>query len=52
MEVMWLVLPLALGPSVGAVLVFAWAVRRGQSDDLESPDRLFGALGLGPPPGA
>ena len=37
MEVVWLVLPLALALAGGAVLVFAWAVRSGQFDDLVTP---------------
>lgn len=37
MRVMWLMLGLALGLSSIAVLVFAWAVRRGQFDDLVTP---------------
>lgn len=37
MEVMWLVLPLALAIAGLAVFVFAWAVRAGQFDDLDTP---------------
>lgn len=37
MEVLFLLLPLALGFVLAMVLVFAWAVRAGQFDDLETP---------------
>lgn len=37
MSVLWLVLPLALALSGGAVVAFLWAARRGQLDDLETP---------------
>jgi cbb3-type cytochrome oxidase maturation protein len=37
MTVLWLVLPLALALSGGAVVAFLWAARRGQLDDLETP---------------
>lgn len=37
MEVMWLILPLAVGIAAIAVVVFAWAVRTGQFDDLVTP---------------
>lgn len=37
MEVMWLILPLAIGIAAVAVIVFAWAVRTGQFDDLVTP---------------
>lgn len=37
MEVMWIVLPMALAISAIAVLVFIWAVRSGQFDDLVTP---------------
>lgn len=37
MEVMWLVLPLALGIACLAVIVFAWALRTGQFEDLVTP---------------
>jgi cbb3-type cytochrome oxidase maturation protein len=37
MSVIYLILPLAVVLSAGAVLAFAWAARRGQFDDLETP---------------
>ncbi len=37
MSVIYLVLPLAVLFALGAVLVFVWAVRSGQFDDVESP---------------
>jgi cbb3-type cytochrome oxidase maturation protein len=37
MEVLYLLVPLALLLSAGAVAVFAWAARDGQFDDLETP---------------
>lgn len=37
MSVLFLILPLAVGLSALAALTFAWAVRRGQFDDLETP---------------
>lgn len=37
MSVIFLVLPLAIALSALAVLAFAWAARRGQFDDLETP---------------
>lgn len=37
MSVLWLVLPLALLLSGGALAAFLWAARRGQLDDLETP---------------
>lgn len=37
MEVLYLLLPLALGFVLLMVFVFAAAVRRGQLDDLETP---------------
>jgi len=36
-SVVYLVLPLALLLALVGVLLFAWAVRRGQFDDLETP---------------
>jgi cbb3-type cytochrome oxidase maturation protein len=37
MSIVYLVLPLALILVLAAVLAFAWAARRGQFDDLETP---------------
>jgi cbb3-type cytochrome oxidase maturation protein len=37
MSVIYLVLPLAVALSGLAVLAFAWAARRGQFDDMETP---------------
>ena len=37
MEVMYVLLPAALVFAVAAVVVFVWAVRSGQLDDLETP---------------
>lgn len=37
MEILFLVLPLALIVSTGAVFLFVWAARDGQFDDLETP---------------
>jgi cbb3-type cytochrome oxidase maturation protein len=37
MSVVFVVLPLALLVVLGAVAAFAWAARRGQFDDLETP---------------
>jgi cbb3-type cytochrome oxidase maturation protein len=37
MSVIYLILPLAVVLSGLAVLAFAWAARRGQFDDLETP---------------
>ncbi len=37
MSVVYIVLPLALLLALVGVLLFAWAVRRGQFDDLETP---------------
>ena len=37
MEVMYVLLPAALLFAVAAVVVFAWAARSGQFDDLETP---------------
>jgi cbb3-type cytochrome oxidase maturation protein len=37
MSVIFLVLPLALVIVLVAVVAFAWAARRGQFDDLETP---------------
>jgi cbb3-type cytochrome oxidase maturation protein len=36
-DVLFLLLPVALGFVLAAVVVFAWAVRDGQFDDLETP---------------
>jgi cbb3-type cytochrome oxidase maturation protein len=37
MSVIFIVLPLALVVVLAAVAAFAWAARRGQFDDLETP---------------
>ena len=37
MSVIFLVLPLALLVVLAAIAAFAWAARRGQFDDLETP---------------
>lgn len=37
MEVLFILLPIALGFVLAAVFVFAWAVRDGQFDDLDTP---------------
>ncbi len=37
MSVLYLLVPLALVLSAGAVALFWWAARRGQFDDLETP---------------
>lgn len=39
MIALYIVLPLALLVAGGAVLAFAWTVRTGQLDDLETPPR-------------
>jgi len=37
MSIIFLILPVTLLLSVGAVAAFAWATRSGQFDDLETP---------------
>ncbi len=37
MSVLYVLVPLALSLSAGAVCLFWWAARRGQFDDLETP---------------
>lgn len=37
MDVIYLVLPIAMVLAGGGLLAFAWCVRRGQYDDLDSP---------------
>ena len=37
MSILFLILPITLVLSAGAVLAFAWATRSGQFDDLETP---------------
>lgn len=37
MSVLYLVVPIALLVVLAAVIVFAWAARRGQFDDLDTP---------------
>ncbi|HTJ47238.1 MAG TPA: cbb3-type cytochrome oxidase assembly protein CcoS [Kofleriaceae bacterium] len=39
MNVLYLILPLALVIVGGAVVAFAWSVRDGQLDDLDTPPR-------------
>ena len=39
MTVLYIVLPLALLIAGGAVAAFAWTVRSGQLDDLDTPPR-------------
>jgi len=39
MTVLYVVLPLALVIVAGAVLAFAWTVRSGQLDDVDTPPR-------------
>jgi cbb3-type cytochrome oxidase maturation protein len=39
MSVLFLIMPLALLGAAGAVLAFAWTVRSGQLDDLDTPPR-------------
>ncbi len=39
MITLYLVLPLALLVASGAVAAFAWSIRSGQMDDLETPPR-------------
>jgi len=37
MQVLFIILPLAIGLAGVALAAFAWAVRRGQFDDLDTP---------------
>ncbi|MBU0554131.1 cbb3-type cytochrome oxidase assembly protein CcoS [Myxococcota bacterium] len=37
MEVLFVLIPLALVFAAGSLIVFTWAVRDGQFDDLETP---------------
>lgn len=39
MMILYLILPLALVLSGGAVAAFAWTVRSGQLDDVDTPPR-------------
>jgi cbb3-type cytochrome oxidase maturation protein len=39
MTILYLILPLALVFASGAVAAFAWAVRSGQLDDVDTPPR-------------
>lgn len=39
MTALYIVLPLALVIATGAVLAFAWVVRSGQLDDVDTPPR-------------
>jgi cbb3-type cytochrome oxidase maturation protein len=50
MTILYLILPLALGVAAIAVAAFAWTVRSGQLDDLDTPPRriLFDDAPPGP----
>jgi cbb3-type cytochrome oxidase maturation protein len=37
LNLLYLILPLALGIGAGFVAAFVWATRKGQFDDLETP---------------
>jgi cbb3-type cytochrome oxidase maturation protein len=37
MSVIYIVLPLAILLAAGAIAAFAWALRKGQFDDLDTP---------------
>jgi len=54
MTVLYLILPLALLIACAAVAAFAWTVRSGQLDDIETPPRriLFEDEAGKPPPNA
>ena len=58
MTVLYVILPLALLSAASAVAAFAWTVRSGQLDDIETPPRriLFDddgeAIARRPPPRA
>jgi cbb3-type cytochrome oxidase maturation protein len=39
MTILYLILPLALVFACGAVVAFAWVVRSGQLDDVDTPPR-------------
>lgn len=39
MSVLFVIMPLALLGAAGAVFAFAWTVRSGQLDDLDTPPR-------------
>jgi cbb3-type cytochrome oxidase maturation protein len=39
MSALYLILPLALVIAAGAVAAFAWSVKNGQLDDLDTPPR-------------
>lgn len=49
MSIIFLVLPITLLLSLGAVVAFTWATRGGQFDDLQTP--ALRALHDPPPPG-
>jgi cbb3-type cytochrome oxidase maturation protein len=53
MTALYVVLPLALLIASGAVLAFAWVVRSGQLDDVDTPARriLFDDTVVRPPDG-
>ena len=48
MEILWVLLPVALGFVLCGVVAFGWAARSGQLDDLETP-ALRVLLDDGPP---
>ena len=50
MAVMYVLLPAALLFAVAAVVVFAWAARSGQFDDLETPAMRILGDDEAPPP--
>jgi len=50
MEVMYVLLPAALVFAIAAVVVFVWAVRSGQLDDLETPAMRILGDDEAPPP--
>jgi cbb3-type cytochrome oxidase maturation protein len=52
MNALYIVLPLALSIATVAVLAFAWVVRSGQLDDVDTPPRrmLFDDDGAAVPP--
>jgi len=52
MSILFLILPVTLLLSAGAVAAFAWATRSGQFDDLETPAiRLLHEDATSPSPG-
>ena len=51
MTAFYLILPLALFGAAGAVAAFAWSVRSGQLDDLDTPPRRMLLDDARPPDG-